>query len=333
MLIFVYGDDTFRVQEKVKELTAAFAKKFDPAGLNLSRFGSDAESGEVLQAVGSLPFMSQRRMVVIRDLVATTKKDGETAWASLANAPESSIVVLWDTIDIEKKPLYKVIASGAKQSLVHKYPFPSLEGTALTKWTADRVKARGGQIAPDALRELVERVGPDLWQMDNEIAKLVAWRGQGTPPITRADIDELVRANFEGEIFALVDAVSRKDTAKAIRLLEQERLSGASDFSIFGMLVRQVRIMLAARAVLDAATTPNPSLPAGRQGLERRGTLEQDMDLHPFVAQKALEAAKRFTFDELRATHDLLFKYDAGMKSGLLDAELAVDLATAKLVL
>ena len=68
MLIFVYGDDTFRVQERVQELQLAFQRKFDPTGLNVAFFGAGAKPGEVLQAVQSLPFMSQKRMVVIRDL-------------------------------------------------------------------------------------------------------------------------------------------------------------------------------------------------------------------------------------------------------------------------
>ncbi len=318
MLILVYGDDSFRVQEKARELQTAFQKKFDPTGLNFASFGSDAKPGEVLQAVQSLPFIAQKRMVVIRDLIASTKKDGEDTWVALAKTPESSIVVLWETADaktIEKKPLYALLKSGAD---VHAYPFPVLEGAALQKWTADRVKARGGQIAQNALSELCDRVGGDLWQMDNEIGKLVAYASDR--PIVHADVDELVRATFEGEIFALIDAVSRKQGAQAVKLLQQERWSGASDFQIFGMLARQVRILLGARSLLDADPRASSQ------------ELANDMNIHPFVAQKALDQARKFSFADLRAVHDMLFEYDAGMKSGYLDADVAVDLVMTRLV-
>jgi len=322
MLILVYGDDSFRVQEKVKELQAAFQKKFDPTGLNFATFQADAKPGEILQAVGSLPFMSQKRMVVIRDLISTTKKDGEGTWSSLAKTPESSIVVLWETAEpkaIEKKSFFQTVKNGAD---VHAYPFPVLDGSVLIRWMTDRVKLRGGTIAADAARELCDRVGGDLWQMDNEIAKLIsyAWRGSGTPPITKEMIEELVRASFEGEIFALIDAVSRKQAAQAVKLLRQERWSGASDFSIFGMLARQVRILIGARALLDEDPRVSPQ------------RFADEMGVHPFVAQKALDQARKFSLDDLRATHDLMFKYDAGMKSGYIDAEMAVDLVVAALV-
>ena len=340
MLILVYGDDTFRAQEKVGKLREAFLEKHDKAGFNLAEFASTDKPGEILQAVSSLPFMGSKRMVVIRDLVATTKTDAKDQWASLANTPESSVVVLWETLsekEIEKKPLYKVIASEAKQSLdgiasasglamtgVHKFSFPILEGSALSKWTSDRVKELGGQIAPDALRELSDRVGGDLWQMDGEIKKLIAFTGTLVPSSRRtialADVDLLVRATFDGEIFALVDAISRKESSRAIRLLEEERLAGGSDFAIFGMLARQVRLLLGARASLDE----DPRATSSR--------LASEMEINPFVAQKAIDQAREFTLADLRATHELLFRYDAGMKSGVLDAELAVDLVTTKLI-
>jgi DNA polymerase-3 subunit delta len=319
MVIIVHGDDTFRAQEKVKELRAAFARKFDPTGLNFASFGPEARPGEVLQAAGALPFMAQRRMVVARDIIASTKKDGEAAWAALASAPESAIVVLWETENVEKKPLYAALRKGAD---VRAYPFPELAGAALQKWAEERTADRGGKIVADAARELCERVGPDLWQMDNEIRKLVAYaaRDGARGTIAKADVEEMVRATFEGEIFALVDAVSRKEGAKAVRLLREERASGASDFSIFGMLARQTRILLGARALLDE----DPRAPSAQ--------LASDMGLHPFVAQKALDQARKFTLADLRATHDLLFKYDAGMKSGYLAADLAVDLVAAALI-
>ncbi len=329
MLIIVYGEDTFRVQEKVKELQTAFTKKFDPTGLNLSVFESGTPAGEILQAMQSLPFMSQKRMVVVKEVIATTKKDGEEAWAALARTPESAIVVMLETTNVEKKALFQKLtkpstnspsspqASSGSKLDVHLYNFSILEGSLLSKWTTNRIRSSGGQIAPDALYELCDRVGGNLWQMNNEIQKLIGFTKN---PINKSDVENLVRATFEGEIFALIDAVSQKQGDKAIKLLFQERESGASDFQIFSMLARQVRILLGARAMLDE----NPHATSSQLAI--------DMDLHPFVAQKSLLHAKRYTLQTLRSTHDLLFHYDAGMKSGLLDAELAVDLVTTRLV-
>lgn len=316
MIIVAYGDDTFRVKEKITELQAAFLKKFDPTGLNSAIFPDATgklDRGAVMQAVGSLPFLGTKRMVVVRDLIASTKKDAEAAWSEVfGRVPDTTILVLWETTEpkaLEKKPLYKSVIGLAE---VHVYPFPVLEGAALQKWTAERVKVQGGEIAPDALRELCDRVGPDLWQMANEVAKLVATRKQ----VDKDLVMELVRASFEGDVFAFVDAVSRKDSSAVVRLLTNEREAGASDFQLLAMLARQVRILLAARWLLDQ----NPRA--------TQADLAREMDIHPFVAQKAFGHARAFTFDSLRDTHKLLFRLDEGSKNGYVDAELAVNLIT-----
>lgn len=322
MHIFVYGDDGFRVQEKVRQLMRAFREKFDPTGLNLAEFPRNkkgVELGEVMGAVHSLPFLGQKRMVVVHDLIDAIKKSEMDAWVDgFKKTPESTIVVFWESIDsksLEKKPLFVALKNAAQ---VYQYPFQQLQGAELSRWVQTRVKERGGMIDAGGLRALVERVGADLWQMDNEIQKLIAYAdGQ---PITAAMIDELVHASFEGKIFQLIDAVSQRRPADAIRLLQEERWSGANDHYLLTMLGRQVRILLGARALLDENAC------ATSQELART------LDIHPFVAQKALTQARGFTLEHLKAVHDLLFEFDVAMKTGNIDADLAVDLATVKLM-
>ncbi len=323
MLIFVYGDDTFRAQEQVRKLTAAFRVKFDPTGLNLAEFPGASkkgfELGEVIGAVHALPFLGRKRMVVVRDLIDATKKGEMGAWVEgFLRTPESTIVVFWESLEsksLEKKPLFVALKDAVE---VHHYPFPALQGAELNRWVQARVRERGGVIEAPALRALVERVGADLWQMDNEVGKLVAY-ASGTA-IAVAMVDELVHASFEGKIFQLIDAVSQRRPAEAIRLLQEERWSGANDHYLLTMLGRQVRILLGARAMLDE----NPR--ASKEELARM------LDIHPFVAQKALAQAKGFSLEHLKAVHDLLFEFDLAMKTGGIDSDLAVDLTTVRLI-
>lgn len=321
MLIFVYGDDGFRAHEKVRQLVKAFREKFDPTGLNLAEFPGDKkkiEIGEVFGAVHSLPFLGQKRMAVIRDFIDSTKKPEMGVWVDgFKRTPESSIVVFWESTEpkaLEKKPFYQELAGLAE---VHRYVFPQLQGAELSRWVETRVKERGGTIEVPALRGLIERVGADLWQMDNEIQKLVAYAGG--QPITTAMVDELVRANFEGKIFKLIDAVSQRRPADAIRLLQEERWSGANDHYLLTMLGRQVRILLSARAMIDGNPRATSQELAGM------------LDVHSFVAQKALTQARGFSLEHLKAVHNLLFEFDVAMKTGGIDAGLAVDLTAVKL--
>lgn len=319
MLIFIYGNDTFRVQEKVTQMKGAFREKFDPTGMNTAEFSGKLTPADVLGAVRSMPFLGEKRMIIIRDLVAETKKADMDIWVNgLLDAPESSIVIFWETTEpksLEKKPLFKALREAAE---VHDYAFPQLQSLDLEKWIVARTNARGGSLDRKCVKMLIERVGADLWQMDHELSKLVAYANGSQ--INSAMIERLVHASFEGKIFQLIDAISQRKPQQAVQLLKEERLSGANDHYLLTMLGRQVRILIAARALLD----DNPG--ATKQQLA--GTL----GVHPFVAQKALAQAKGFVLSDLLRAHDHLFEYDRKIKTGQIKPDLAVDLTTVAMM-
>ncbi len=319
MLIFVYGEDSFRAQEKVQVMKDTFALKFDSSGMNLAEFASNVSYGEAMQSIKSPPFLGEKRMVVIKDLLCGLKADGLKQWQEgLSSVPDSTIVILWESMEpgkLEKNKLFKAFKNEAK---VHTYPFPVLIGSELSKWVTTRAQELGASFDRAALTSLVERVGSDLWQMNNEVLKLVAYAGGEI--ITREMVDSMVRASFEDQIFQLVDAVAQKKTTEAIRLLDEERMSGASDHYIFSMLLRQVRILLGVRSMIDT----NPRV--GKQ------EVASALKLHPFVAQKSLGQAKQFKLDDLNNTFDLLFALDHGSKTGKVDVEMAVDLVVARML-
>jgi len=324
MIIFVYGEDTFRVREKVQVMKEKFEDKFDKSGINLAEFLNKLELGQVMQAIQSPPFLGDKRMVVVRDLCGSLKKDQIEAWQNgLLKTSDSTITILWEEMDpkkLEKHVLYKALS---KQSEVHSYPFPLLQGAGLTQWVVARVHEMGAQINQDALQSLVERVGSDLWQMQNELEKLVAYsHGNDIQKdmITIEMVEKLVRASFADQIFQLVDAVSHRNANQAIRLLEEERWSGATDQYVFGMLARQVRILLGTRSVLDLNAQATKDLVAA------------ELSLHPFVAQKALGQARSFETEDLVRAHALLFELDQATKTGRLGADLAVDLVVVEML-
>lgn len=323
MLIFVYGEDSFRVSEKVRQLKEAFAQKFDSTGLNTAIFPSDdsnkLEASEVLQSACSFPFLGSKRMMIVRGLFSFLKKPDEKIWLDgFARMPESSIVIIWEAIDLETVQKKLWVRELSKKANVYSYPFHTLSGSSLLKWIFERVKSVGGVIDQIAVRELVRRVGDDLWQISHEIEKLTAFaNGQ---LITQQMVQNIVQENFEEKIFELMDAISKKQKSRAVQLLQEERLAGSDDHYILTMLGRQIRILLGTRALLDE----NP-----------RATKQEAISalkVHPYVAQKSLEQARIFSFDDLKFAHEFLFENDLKIKTGRISADLAMDLLTDRLM-
>jgi len=323
MLICIYGDDTFRAREKVRQMQDAFREKFDPSGLNTTIFPEEGkttiEVGAALQAMCSAPFLAPKRLVILKDLLSSWKKADVTVWKEgVSHVPESSIVIFWETAEpavIEKNILFQELQ---KQGQVHGYSFPKLKEVALEKWVRERIKLLGGTMENHALRLLVEYSGADLWRLQTELEKLVAYaEGQ---EITEEMVREMVPASFEEHVFAFIDAVSQKDGKRILELLREERWAGTSDHYLLSMLTRQIRLLLGARALFEK-----------HQGRISKDQLKDGLSVHPFVAQKLLFQLKGFSLDVLREAHGVLYHYDRFIKSGQLDAELAVDLFLTRL--
>lgn len=301
MIIFIHGEDTFRAKEKAEEMKVRFQEKFDPTGLNFLEFKTRPEIGEAMNAISASPFMGERRMVLFRELLSGLKKAELESWtAALTKTPESTIVVCLES----KEP---PTISGVE---VHAYAFPFLTDRELPRWITERAKALGMLIDPSAIQELAVRVGSDLWRMQGELQKLAAC----STTVRRETVQFLVAPSFDDQLFDLMDAVSAKDRSRVARLLQEERARGTTDAHLLSMLIRQVRILLGARALLDEQPTAT------------KQELASALDLHPFVAQKAMSQARVFPLAILKAAHEQLFDFERRLKQGALEFNMAVDL-------
>ncbi len=315
MILFVYGDDHLRVKERTEDFKVKFLAKFDPAGMNVDdiaiRSGALPNVGEVLQAVQAAPFLAEKRLVIIRGLVDALKKTDAKAWVEgFLRTPESTVLLFSDDLsaaEFEKKELAKALAEVPD---MHKYPLAKLEGQELVSWAKERILKLGLVITPSLLQEIFQRTKDDAWRIDGELEKIAAYANGEA--VTHEMIDLLVRADVEADIFAFMDALSSNSSKQALDKLQNERESGSDSFQLYGMLLRQLRLLLQARAVLEV----------------KKDATKQDLatalKLHPFVAQKILAEVKGWSRHDLEETHALALKLDKAMKSGT-NPEISVD--------
>ena len=316
MIIFVHGENSYLSLKHVEKMRTKFSATLDKSGMNLAEFplsGKKIEIGSVMQSVQTPPFLGEKRMVIVKGLLeeVTTKPNAKPWVEALQKTPDTSIVILLNALPaskIQKNHLYKSLND---QDSVHVYDFPALQGSALTSWATEYAKELGLNIDRSLLNQIIGLVGADLWQLSGELEKIAAYADGKA--VTPEMISQLVRANYEDAMFDFVDAVSQKNTQRALGLLHAQRESGSSDFHLFAMLARQIRLLLGARTVLDR----NPN--AGK------AEVASEMGLHPFVAQKTLAQARSFDSASLILLHGMLESFDQKMKTGGIAAGIAVD--------
>jgi len=103
---------------------------------------------------------------------------------------------------------------------------------------------------------------------------------------------------------------------KAVELLHG-LLEQQDAFGLFPMVVRQFRMLLQAREVLDEG-----------KGVEH---IQRELGVAGFVAKKLNYQAGRFRFDELKGLYRSLLDIDVASKTGEMSADLALDVFIAKM--
>ena len=107
------------------------------------------------------------------------------------------------------------------------------------------VRAAGFRIDPPAMDLLVEALGGDISRISVEIEKLGLFAGKR--PVTVDDIAELVPDARASNVFALVNALGRRDRSKALEILDTLTREGEYLPLALAFLSTQYRMALVAR--------------------------------------------------------------------------------------
>ena len=131
-----------------------------------------------------------------------------------------------------------------------------------------------------------------------------------------ADIRLLCAASREESIFSLVDAVGMRDGKKALSLLHDLSMDIPQQY-VFSMLVRQIRLLIQTKVVLDEK--------GGSKAVVEVCDIKSE-----WQAKKLINQARRFTLSDLENIHKRLDRIDEDSKIGkiTLDAVLASLLAS-----
>ena len=323
MIIFLYGEDTYRSSQKLNQIKDKFIKEVDSTSMNLTALdGAKLKFEEFNQQVKASPFLARKRMIIIKNLISENKsKEIQKEVVELLNqteqnAKDENILVFWESTDHSKSKSKSALwARLAKEKLAEE--FKLLTPIQLNNWGKKEIEIQGGKIDNQAIAFLAATVGNDLWQMANEITKLTNFCQ--AKPITITDIENLVKAKFDDNIFNLVDALGTKNKKLALKLMSDQFNLEADEMYLLSMLIRQFRILLEIKDLINERPKITKDL------------IAKELQIHPFVAQKALWQVKNFTFDKLKQIYQMLSDLDIKLKTSQAKPKVLFDLFIAQM--
>ncbi len=314
MFYIFHGDDSHSQKETLAGLTS---KLGDPGllDLNTTRLEGLVALNELRQACSAMPFLAPVRLVIVSGLL-TAKPDKaylKELAAFLPQLPETTRLVFLEPEALPANHALVQLAQGDARGYEKVFARP--EGSQLERWIKQRVEGKNGRIAPHAIHLLATNVGNNLQILDNEIEKLVLYKGQAE--IGSQDVALLSPYLAEASIFDLVDALGNRNAKKATLLLQQKFNEGADPFYLFSMFVRQFRLLIQVKEMADAGHRP----PA----------IGQRLKMHGFVAGKLHQQSVQFSLPQLEQIYRHLLEIDLAVKTGRNDMTTALNLLVAAL--
>ena len=314
MFHLFHGSDTYSQRET---LAALLAKEGDAdmLSLNTTRLDSKITFTDLQSACDAMPFLARVRVVLVQDLFSSVpdKAFMEKLEAYLPHLPPTARLIFLESQTLPAN--HRIIRLADKDKIGYVKKFDQPKGHDLERWVRAHVEERGGRIDLQAAGLLAANVGGDLQALTNEIEKLVLYKGEAT--IETADVVLLSPYAAEETIFELVDALGGRQAARAAELFQDKLHEGADPFYLFSMFIRQFRLLLQARALLDAG--------------ERPAGVAAQMKVHPFVADKLARQARNFTSPQLAQIYGRLLEIDVDVKTGKADLLTALHLLVAGL--
>jgi DNA polymerase III subunit delta len=316
-VIILHGDDEFAISGHIEKLCAGLGDS-STADMNIASFdgriGLDFEA--LNTAVNAAPFLAPRRvMILVHPIAAFPSPEARKKLLDLLEKAQPTTTIVLAEYDELKRGhwLLQWATQAGPRAGVHVYNMP--KRWEMPRWIESETKKLGGRIDPDAAARLSEVVGDDTRIASQELTKLITYVNFARP-ISLLDVERVSIVSAQGNVFELVDALGQGDGRKAQHVLHQ-LLEGEEAFELWGMVIRQFRLLLQARELLDG----NASIP----------DVQKVLGLHEFVAQKLTNQAKRFSLPTLESIYHKLLEIDEGAKTSQVPLDLALDIFIVEL--
>ncbi len=299
----------------------------EDGGLNRSEFdGTQTSAAEALAAVKSLPFLAEKRLVIVNGLIShvTRKGAGQAGKAAadrlieeLPGLPSFARLVLVENDMLSEKNRLLRAARRMDNGYIKGFRKPQ----NLANWITQRAQQEyDAEISATAASAIASLVNDDVLRADNELHKLVCYL-DGERAIGEEDVALLTPYVPEANVFEMVDALATGNGSRALELIHQtlHQNPGDAGFGLFGMIARQFRLLSMTRDHLD------------RGGGAGGQAIAQAIGAHPFVAGKLATQSRRFNAEQLDAILKRLQRYDQDMKTGRIEPRLALELLVTSL--
>jgi DNA polymerase-3 subunit delta len=297
------GEESYLIDRAVQRVLSAIVPD-QLAELNTQVF--DAEETlpvHVVTACNTLPFMAERRVVLLKNAHAYGKAEQQRL-ISYVMAPSPTTTLL-----ITGQKPSQALQQAAKDAL---YRCRRPSERSLPHWIHTMARDFGKEVTPGATEHLILMVGPDLQALHNELAKLALYAGANKRTIDESDVTQVTSDVKVTTVFELTKAIGEKDLTRTLYSLDRIWESGESYLKVMGMIARQFRHLIMTKDILETDGT--------------QVNLRDGLGIsNPHYIRELVSQAQRFSRHALETAVVSLWKTDIQLKSSPLSKRLLLE--------
>jgi DNA polymerase III subunit delta len=320
-IVLLMGDEETLRRRALEALLAEAGVQRDDFDLEFTT-GDATGPIEWFASAGTAPFMAERRIVVVRNLIRRDPEEAKTT--DFKKLPESALLILvadeeGGSEDKNRRTStwptkWQNIVKAADGHVEAFKTDPKLARSIVK----DEVVRCGKVLSEKALDTLLEMCGGSASRALDELQKLVVYSGD-SEQIRENEIRSLVVPSRDWNVFQLIDAVSSNNVSAALRQLRiligtQPRAEDAGYSRILPMLSRQLRLLWQARLLIDAGLKPANATPEIRDMLPEKPNILSEA---PYRQSALMETARRTSLPRIVRALELLGDSDARLKGAL----------------
>jgi len=292
--------------------------------------GEEIVLDNIIDACETLPFMSEKKVVVIKDLPQLV--EGGTKSAGLKEGDMKFLCKYITKLDPYVCLIFTIKGGeAAKNSSLYKtikkvgdiVEFNKLRGTDLNSWVEEKFNSFNKNISRANVNYFIQQSyyfdsnnHKTLYDLENEINKICNYR-TGNKEITKEDIDNILSKSLEMNIFNLIASISNKNGEEALRKFNEIYLSNQPVLFVLHMIIRQFRNMLNYKILKQKGYSSSD--------------INKKLNLSQYEFQKISLQSKNFTIDQLEKAMFYCLDADNRLKTSSIDERLAMEMLITNL--
>lgn len=304
----LYGEEAYLKLQYKNKLVKALTQDGDT--MNFSTYtGKDINVKEVIDLAETMPFLAERRVILIEDS-GYFKNTAEDLAEYMTAIPETTFFVFVESEVDKRNKLFKTVQ---KQGVA--ISFETQSEQTLTKWIMGRIKRENKNISNQAFQAFLEKTGSDMENIDKELEKLLCYTMQ-KDSIELTDVEMITTEQVTNKIFEMVDSIALHNQKKALDLYYDLVALKEPSMRIMYMITRQFNILLTVKTMSGHGFS-------NKEVAAKAGCPE-------FAVRKNLGQCKNFSVAQLKEAIRDGVELEEAIKTGRMNDQMAVELFIVK---